>query len=201
MIMGAQGSPLRLNAGLAAFRRPEADRPPAPRGGGRSAPPRLPPTPTRQAGQPGRVLSGTLAIATLALAIVASTLPFAAPRPSTEGRPAAVAPAGAASPGIAPSLPAAGELADNRTQPRPDALSPEVLEWLLRRGEALLAMHDVAAARKVLRRAAAGGSVPAALALARIDDPVLSAASAWPAAPSLVPSSVLPDPAGLLGRE
>jgi hypothetical protein len=56
------------------------------------------------------------------------------------------------------------------TTPPPPAASPAAIA-MLRRGEALLAIGDISAARRFLERAAAGGSGAAALALAGTYDP------------------------------
>ncbi|MFD1108663.1 hypothetical protein [Pseudoroseomonas ludipueritiae] len=50
-------------------------------------------------------------------------------------------------------------------------MAPELLAALLRRGDAMLALGDLSAARLLYERAAAGGSGGAALALGKTYDP------------------------------
>lgn len=55
------------------------------------------------------------------------------------------------------------------------ALSPELLQAMVRRGNAMLAIGDVSAARLLLERAASAGSGPAATAMGRTHDPAFLA--------------------------
>ncbi|WP_338661846.1 hypothetical protein VQH23_16620 [Pararoseomonas sp. SCSIO 73927] len=57
--------------------------------------------------------------------------------------------------------------------PAPPTADPALLLLLLRRGDALLALGDVSAARLFYERAAAAGSAPAAIAMARTYDPAI----------------------------
>jgi TPR repeat protein len=80
-----------------------------------------------------------------------------------------------APPTVATAAPALAALAGPPAPPRQAAPAPrrieaEQLAALMRRGEALLAVGDVSAARRFFERAAEAGSAPAALALARTYD-------------------------------
>ncbi|WP_270936848.1 SEL1-like repeat protein, partial [Falsiroseomonas oryzae] len=56
--------------------------------------------------------------------------------------------------------------------PAAPAIDPALVEAMLRRGQALLDIGDISGARRFLERAAAGGSVTAAIAMAETFDPV-----------------------------
>jgi len=80
-----------------------------------------------------------------------------------------------APPAVAAAAPVIAALAGPPAPPRQAAPAPrrieaEQLAALMRRGEALLAVGDVSAARRFFERAAEAGSAPAALALARTYD-------------------------------
>ncbi|MBP0493515.1 hypothetical protein [Roseomonas indoligenes] len=124
---------------------PEPDRPPAPQG------PVLAPSPPQAAG--------------LALPddIVVPALP---PAPAATSRPDETVTA--ETPGERPIQPVA------RAEPAPPPGSePALLQLLLRRGDALLGLGDVSAARLFYERAAAAGSGAAAVAMARTYDPAV----------------------------
>jgi TPR repeat protein len=55
-------------------------------------------------------------------------------------------------------------------------MAPELLMALVRRGDAMLAVGDVSAARLLYERAASAGSGPAATAMGRTYDPTVLAA-------------------------
>jgi hypothetical protein len=78
--------------------------------------------------------------------------------------------------GRAPAAPAVAEPVTPAAEPPADAirrLDPDEIASLLRRGDALIASGDLAAARLVLRRAADGGDAHAAMMLAGTYDPAV----------------------------
>jgi hypothetical protein len=131
--------------------------------------------PTEQAGSPSPPTSAP-AERTDAAAATRPAVPSAAPTeqpstaalpsPSTDGR-TNVAPPSSTSPPPAPSTGA--------TQPpaaRPTTkLSKEMIDALMKRGEAMLAVGDISAARLLYERAAAAGNAKAATAVGKTYDP------------------------------
>ncbi|WP_135468224.1 hypothetical protein [Crenalkalicoccus roseus] len=95
-------------------------------------------------------------------------------------------------PGALPGIAAAGAALSEGPQragetPPPPGVDPAVTEALLRRGEALLALGDISAARRFFERAAAVGSAEAALAAGGTYDPAILR--------GLDARGILPDPA------
>lgn len=105
----------------------------------------------------------------------APPLPLAeAPSPATPAAPAPAnpVPSGSSQVAVAP-LPANDRRQDTRSrEPAPmPRLAPEVIETLIRRGEAMLSVGDVSAARSLFLRAAEAGSAKAATATGMTFDP------------------------------
>ncbi|WP_052401890.1 hypothetical protein [Muricoccus aerilatus] len=97
-----------------------------------------------------------------------------APAPVPEETPVAGPVAGLAEPPLpGPSLlgPAAMPSAVVAPRPPPGPVAPEMLAALVRRGDAMMAIGDVSAARLLYERAAAAGSGAAATAMGRSYDP------------------------------
>lgn len=94
----------------------------------------------------------------------------AAPSPSSVAA-LAEPPAVAGPSPVGPSEPAVEKAGPSRGEPVAAALTPAVLDALIRRGDAMVAAGDISAARLLYGRAAAAGSGRAAAALGRTYDP------------------------------
>ena len=129
-------------------------------------PPRAPPLPA--------VPSGLPSVPVAAMAPLPAPLPSPEPLPLLAARPLPEEPGGGPPPALAEAAPPGpvqrAEAPEAAPGPEP---APEggLLEMLVRRGDALLALGDVSAARLFYERAAAAGSGAAALAMGRTHDP------------------------------
>ncbi len=99
------------------------------------------------------------------------TGPPAIPFTHAEPPPAPVQPVETAVPSTAAAAAGAAQSATKPQPPPPSGASPAVVAALLARGDALIAIGDVAAARLVYQRAAAHASARAATAAAKTYDP------------------------------
>ncbi len=103
--------------------------------------------------------------------------------PPTPASPTPAAPTQAALPSATPP-PAAPAPAAAAATPKPDGNLPDaVVAALLRRGDAMLELRDISAARRLYERAAMAGSARGALLLGGTYDPTLRSGAVWDAEP------------------
>jgi len=119
------------------------------------------------------IVPGSVAISPSAQTELPET---AAPPPVVSATPARLetsAPAAAGTP-APPATSLSPDLAPTETQaaPQPASLPPEIVADLLRRGDAMLVIGDIASARLLYRRAAESGDARAATQLAKTYDPL-----------------------------
>jgi hypothetical protein len=118
-----------------------------------------------------------------ALASASPALPASSPEQAAQSEPAPASGPAAAKTPATPSAPVVTALVAPPPAPvaRPAAsspvppvsMAPELLDALVRRGNAMLAVGDVSAARLLFERAAAAGSATAATGLGRTYDPLV----------------------------
>ncbi len=203
LIVGAQGNLRQINAGLGRALAAVRGQRPAPAAS--PAPPAsplpaslLPEPPPRRS----RLLAAASVLAAIGLAVAAMILlepgrtwmdvrpdPPEPPRADSATLPTIVPPPTAAEPSrlastprpapLTAALPSAALGRPPQASPPSQSLPDDVVAMLLKRGDAMLELRDVSAARRLYERAARAGSARGALALGGTYDPALRADATW----------------------
>ena len=185
LVMSAHGNLRQINAELARVLTEHRGREAA----GDAAPSAVTPalTPVRRSRRLGLALAaGAVLVVIVALGVgVAAVLGPILLQPGVE-TPQASLPAAAATerppeppPAAGPGTPPESQAAAKPARPPPDALPERVVAELLERGDAMLGLQDVSAARRLYERAADAGNAQAAMALAATYDPAQRAGKQW----------------------